>query len=115
LQGFVVPSRPGDAGYLHSNAGHLLSIRAFTPGQPPHGHQGRDRRYAERFRAAQLEALPGLLERHGLSPDSCPPAVLAVLLASVSRMVVMEQALGMSIGHAETLAFVEQQLKQLEG
>ncbi len=72
-------------------------------------------RYAERFRAAQLEALPGLLERHGLSPDTCPPAVLAVLLASVSRMVVMEQALGMSIGHAETLAFVERHLSELEG
>jgi TetR/AcrR family transcriptional regulator len=72
-------------------------------------------RYAERFRAGQLEAMPGLLERYELSPGLCPPAVLTVLLTSVSRMVVMEQALGMSIGHAETLAFVERHLRQLEG
>ena len=71
--------------------------------------------YAERSRAAQLEALPGLLARYNLPPGMCPPAVLAVLMASVSRVVVIEQALGMSIGHAETLAFVEYHLQQLEG
>jgi AcrR family transcriptional regulator len=69
--------------------------------------------YAERFRAAQMEALPGILERHGHSGEYSP-AVLAVLLTSVSRVVILEQALGMSLGHTETLAFVERLLNELE-
>jgi AcrR family transcriptional regulator len=69
--------------------------------------------YAERFRAAQMEALPGILDRYGLS-GTYSPAVLTVLLTSVSRVVILEQALGMSLGHAETLAMVEQLLKQVE-
>jgi hypothetical protein len=71
--------------------------------------------YAERFRAAQIEALSSLTERYGLHPDVCPPAALTVLITSISRVLVMEQALGMSSGHAETLALVEQHLHRLEG
>ncbi len=71
--------------------------------------------YAERFRAAQIEALSSLTERYGLHPDTCPPAALTVLMTSISRVIVMEQALGMSTGHAETLALVEQHLHRLEG
>ena len=34
---------------------------------------------------------------------------------SLSRVLVMEQAIGMSAGHTETLEFVEGYLRQLEG
>jgi AcrR family transcriptional regulator len=71
--------------------------------------------YAERFRAAQIEALSSLAEQYGIRPDACPPGALAVLMTSMSRVIVMEQALGMSSGHAETLALVEQHLRRLEG
>jgi TetR/AcrR family transcriptional regulator len=71
--------------------------------------------YAERFRAGQIEALSSLADRYGFHPDACPPAVLAVLMTSISRVIVMEKALGMSAGHAETLALVEKQLRLLEG
>jgi hypothetical protein len=36
-------------------------------------------------------------------------------MTSVSRVLVIEQALGMSAGHAETVAFVERCLHRLEG
>lgn len=36
-------------------------------------------------------------------------------MTSICRVIVMEQALGMSTGHAETLALVEQHLSRLEG
>ena len=36
-------------------------------------------------------------------------------MTSVSRVLVMEQALGMSAGHAETVEFVERYLHRLEG
>jgi AcrR family transcriptional regulator len=72
-------------------------------------------RYAERFRAEQTEALAVLAERYGMDPAMGSPAVLAVIMTSISRVLSMEQALGMSAGHAETLAFVEHYIQRLEG
>jgi AcrR family transcriptional regulator len=71
--------------------------------------------YAERFRAGQIEALSNLTERYGFRPDVYPPAALTVLMTSISRVITMERALGMSTGHDETLALVEQYLHRLEG
>lgn len=71
--------------------------------------------YAERFREEQTKAVSTVLERYGMDAAEVPPLVWSVLITSVSRVLVMEQALGMSLGHAETVAFVERYLHQLEG
>ncbi len=71
---------------------------------------------AERFRAEQLGGLESLLQREGIDTGECPPVVVAVLMSSISRFLVIEaETLGMSIGHAETVAFVEDVLTRLEG
>ena len=44
-----------------------------------------------------------------------PPVVWTVFATSVSQALVMERALGMSTGHAETFAFCEEWLRRLEG
>jgi AcrR family transcriptional regulator len=74
-------------------------------------------RYAELFRSRQVEALSDVLERYGLDgPDTLPPVVMMVLMTSVSRVLVMEEEmLGMSAGHAETVEIVERYLRRLEG
>lgn len=71
--------------------------------------------YAERFREEQCKALSTVLERYGPEAADVPPLVWSVLITSVSRVLVMEQALGMSAGHAETVEFVERYLRRLEG
>ena len=58
--------------------------------------------YAERFRDEQRKALSTVLERYGVDPAKFPPLVWSVLMTSVSRVLVIEQALDMSAGHAET-------------
>lgn len=71
---------------------------------------------AERFRAEQLAGLTSVLERYGVCADVCPPLVFTVLLSSVSRFLVIEhEALGMTSGHPETVAFVEGWITRLEG
>jgi AcrR family transcriptional regulator len=71
---------------------------------------------AERFRAEQLKGFQSVLQRYGIDPDECPPIVCTVLMSSVSRFLVIEhETLGMSSGHAETVAFVERFIRQLEG
>jgi AcrR family transcriptional regulator len=71
-------------------------------------------RYAERFRALQTEGLASALRRHGTGVDDVPPIVLAVLLTSVSVVLVLEQQLGMAAGHAETIELVERYLDRIE-
>jgi AcrR family transcriptional regulator len=71
---------------------------------------------AERLRAEQVSGLESVLSGYGVSAVQCPPVVFTVLLSSISRFLVIEdEALGMSIGHQETVAFVEAALSRLEG
>ena len=71
--------------------------------------------YAERFREEQRKALSTILDRYGIDRAEVPPLVWSVLMTSVSRVLVIEQALGMSAGHGETVQFVESYLHRLEG
>jgi AcrR family transcriptional regulator len=71
--------------------------------------------YSERFRAAQLETMGNVLQEYGIDPNTCPPAAALVLITSLSRVLVMEESLGVFGGHAETFALVEKYLVQLEG
>jgi AcrR family transcriptional regulator len=71
--------------------------------------------YAERLRNAQVEALSSRLEQYGLRENPSAAVTFMVLMSAISRFLVMEQALGMSAGHAETVALVERYLVQFEG
>jgi AcrR family transcriptional regulator len=71
--------------------------------------------YSERFRRVQIDALSAHLEAHGLGREDLPPEAIIVSLIGVSRTLAMEQSLGVSGGHPETLALVERYLTRLEG
>ena len=71
--------------------------------------------YAERFRLEQSKAVAGALERYGTASKDMPPLVAIVLIMGVSQLLVMEQTLGISAGHAQTVELVERYLRQLEG
>jgi AcrR family transcriptional regulator len=70
---------------------------------------------AKELRRMQVDALSALLERTGVANDVVRPDALMVVMASVSRMMVMERALGVSMGHKNALALVEHFLANLEG
>ncbi|GAA5052083.1 TetR/AcrR family transcriptional regulator [Nocardia callitridis] len=72
-------------------------------------------RYAELFRTTQLEALENLMPRYEINLGDFPPSAILFFMTSLSRVLVMEQTLGMSSGHAEALAVVERELERLEG
>jgi AcrR family transcriptional regulator len=75
--------------------------------------------YAERFREDQRQAVTTALERYGpkIKADNIemPPVAWSVLMSSVSRYLVLEQAVGVTGGHAETIELVESYLRRLEG
>ncbi|MGA7055417.1 MAG: TetR/AcrR family transcriptional regulator [Mycobacterium sp.] len=70
---------------------------------------------AKRLRRMQVNALSELLEQLGVTNDVIRPDAVMVLIASVSRVMVMEKSLGVSTGHKNTLALVEHYLTKLEG
>jgi AcrR family transcriptional regulator len=70
--------------------------------------------YAERFRDEQRKAISTALQRYGIDTDVAP-VVWSVLITSVSRVLVLEQELGMSAGHKETVELVERYLRRFEG
>ncbi len=70
--------------------------------------------YGDRFRAIQVDALSALFARAGIDADVCPPLAASVLMTSIAQLLVMEKALGITTGHAETLAFVERCMRQLD-
>jgi AcrR family transcriptional regulator len=71
--------------------------------------------YAERFREEQRKAVAAALQRYGAEHEDVAPVVWTVLMTSLSRFLVLEQAIGMSGGHAETVELVESHLRRLEG
>ena len=71
--------------------------------------------YAERFRLQQAEALSVVFRSYGIDPDNLPPTAALFVMSCISRVLVLEQTLGMTIGHAETLALVEDFLDRVEG
>jgi AcrR family transcriptional regulator len=71
--------------------------------------------YAERFRLLQEDALSHVLDDYGIDPDVFPPEAVLVVITAISRIMVLEQSLGVTTGHAETRALVEQYLARFEG
>jgi AcrR family transcriptional regulator len=70
-------------------------------------------RYAERFRAAQLDALAAALESHGVD-EVMPPIVALLLMTGVTQMLAIEQALGVTAGHDTTVAYIADAIARIE-
>jgi len=71
-------------------------------------------RFAERFRAAQVEAVRKALADAGVREDKLPPIVGLLLMTGLSQVLTIENSLGVTAGHDTTMAFVEQAIAQLE-
>ena len=73
------------------------------------------REHDERDRRLQAKALSRILAGSKMDLKKCTPLCAAMLLNGISRSLVMDQMLGISCAHADTRAFVERLLGQLEG
>jgi AcrR family transcriptional regulator len=71
-------------------------------------------RYAERFRAAQMDALTTALAELGIPKSELPPAVALLLMTGLSQVLSLEAALGVSAGHDTTRRFVAKTISGLE-
>ena len=71
--------------------------------------------YQRRYRQLQLEMLSGVLERYGVDTQRWPLESVLVLIEAIYRFLLVEDAFDVDIGHAQTIALVENQIRRLEG
>lgn len=70
--------------------------------------------YAERFRDLEETSVAVALRANGVDMSAFPPVVMSMIVASLARIVVLEQGLGIDRGHAEAHDFIERYLDQYE-
>jgi AcrR family transcriptional regulator len=100
--------------FSNDRLGTTLTVELFALANHRKALRAELAAYAEQFRRLQSDALATVLERSGIDPDAFPPEAVMVLVTSVSRILVMEEALGMTTGHAEMRALVERCLARVE-
>jgi AcrR family transcriptional regulator len=71
-------------------------------------------RYAERSRAAQLQALTAALDAAGITAEQLPPTAALLLMTGLTQVLALERGLGVTAGHGATVAFVQSLIDQLE-
>jgi AcrR family transcriptional regulator len=71
--------------------------------------------YAERFRQQQVELLSHRIEEYGVDTKDIPPVAVLVVIDSIGKTVVMEEAIGVHTGLRETIDVVERYLDRIEG
>ena len=69
--------------------------------------------HCEAMRQREIDIFTRLLGERLAGPDGVPPAGLSLVLAGIGRALVMEGGLGVTSGHEEARAFVEQWLDRL--
>jgi TetR/AcrR family transcriptional regulator len=72
-------------------------------------------RYAERFRAAQLEAVTQALTAVGVTDDELPPIVALLVITGLTQVMALEDALGVTTGHDSTRTFIERSIARVDG
>jgi len=71
-------------------------------------------RYARRFRSAQIGALTAALQRAGVPTEQMPPLVALVIMTGVGQVLSIERGLGLTDGHAETVAYIEAAIERMD-
>ena len=84
-------------------ANHRKSIRAEIA------------RYAERYRTAQVDALSKALADAGVDEEELSPIVGVLLMTGLAQILTLEERLGVTAGHDEIRAFVDDALRRMEG
>lgn len=72
-------------------------------------------RSSQRFRTMQIEAVSRILRDYGVDRDGCSPVTVVLLMSSISRFLLMEEAFDVFNGHEEMIDLVERFLREVEG
>ena len=100
--------------FLSHPAGTILTMEFSALANHRKAIRAETKAFAEQFRKLQSQALGTILESYGVDIEAFPPEAMALLITSITQVLGMEQALGMTTGHAAMRALVERFLTQYE-
>jgi len=100
---------------IHDRSGSAMTMEFIALANHRKSIRAEIAEYSRRFRRAQLDTLTTVLDSYGIDPAQWPPASVIVILSAISRFLLIEEAFDVDIGHAETEALVENQIRALEG
>jgi hypothetical protein len=70
--------------------------------------------YADRFGDVEQSVVALAMRSHGVDAEAFPPVVMAMIVTSLARIVLLERGLGITRGHADVEAFVKRYLERFE-
>lgn len=70
--------------------------------------------YSERWQALQIEALREALVARGVGPEQMPATAALMIMTGLGQELGIQQALGITAGHDETIAFIEAAIDRLD-
>ena len=70
--------------------------------------------YSERYRDVEEAVLALVLRAHGVDTTEFRPVVMSMIVASLARILMLEQGLGITRGHPEAQAFIDRLLDRFE-
>jgi AcrR family transcriptional regulator len=70
--------------------------------------------YAEHYRDLEETTVTLALRAHGVDIEAFPPVVMAMIVTSLARIVLLERGLGITRGHDAAQAFIERYLDRYE-
>jgi AcrR family transcriptional regulator len=71
--------------------------------------------YSRKFRQLQLKRLTPILEGYGVDLERWPATSVILLMAGISRFLLIEESFDVDVGHADTVAIIERHIRELEG
>ena len=71
-------------------------------------------RYAEKYRAVQLQAVTTALRAVGVGDDELPPIVALLMMTGLTQVLALEDALGVTAGHDTTRSFIEEAIARVD-
>ncbi len=72
-------------------------------------------RNTEQMRALESEAISRVLAEQGISSEMFPAAGLSVVVSAIPQIMMIEAALGVSLGHAEAARLADRFMRMLSG
>jgi AcrR family transcriptional regulator len=72
-------------------------------------------KYSQRFRNMQVDAVSMIFKDHGVPPEDYTPLQFVLLMSSVSRFLLMEEAFDVTTGHDEMVEMIEKCIRDIEG
>jgi AcrR family transcriptional regulator len=100
---------------IHDRSGSAMTMEFIALANHRKAIRAEISDYSRRFRKAQLDTLATVLDGYDVDAATWPPAAVIVILAGISRFLLIEEAFDVDIGHADAEAIVARHIEALEG